>query len=132
MKIGLTRKCAAGVFLAAAMILCGCATISESSHAYLGSPAVAPTTPEQVQIHAAEPKLPKERLGEIILSVDGNPSRQRLEHKFKTAAAKMGATGVFIVSDKTHIYPYAYWDWWGPVASEDWHRLIVGVAFRAR
>jgi hypothetical protein len=116
--------------LAAALILCGCATISENTHAYLGSPHLQPTNPASVQILALEPKQPKERLGEIVLSVEGNPSRQKLEEKLKAAAAQLGADGVFIVSDKTHIYPVTYWDCWGPATSEDWRRLIVAVAFK--
>ena len=116
--------------VAAALIFCGCATISENTHAYLGSPQLAPTTPTAVQILTSEPKQPVERLGEIILSVDGNPPRQKLENKLKAAAARLGASGVFIVSDRTHIYPITYWDCWGPATSEDWHRLIVGIAFK--
>lgn len=114
----------------AALTLTGCATISESTHAYLGSPQYAPTKPEVVQVLGAEPKQPKDRLGEIILSIEGNPSRQKLEDTLRVAAARLGADGVFIASDRTHIYPYTYWDPWGPVASEDWHRVVVGVAFK--
>ncbi len=131
MNMALIKRIALGApMLAAMMIFCGCASISENTHAYLGSPHLPPTKPDAVQVLAAEPKQPKERLGEIILSVDGNPSRQKLENKLKAAAAQLGADGVFIVSDKTHIYPITYWDCWGPATSEDWHRLIVGVAFK--
>lgn len=131
MNIALTKRIIIGVpILAAMLILCGCASISENTHAYLGSTRYSPTKPDIVQIFAAEPTQPKERLGEIILSIDGNPSRQKVENKLKAAAAQLGADGVFIVSDKTHIYPIVYWDWWGPVPGEDWHRLIVGVAFK--
>jgi hypothetical protein len=62
--------------------------------------------------------------------VDGNPSRDTLEHKLKKAAAKLGADGVFIASDQTHIYPIEYWDYWGPTGGEDWQRVVVGVAFK--
>jgi hypothetical protein len=48
----------------------------------------------------------------------------------KAAAAKLGADGVFIASDQTHIYPMVYWDYWGPATDEDWNRVIVGVAFK--
>ncbi len=115
---------------AAGMILAGCASISENTHAYLGSPQFSPTHAETVQVLAAEPKQPIQRLGEVILSIEGNPSRDKLEQRLKVAAARLGADGVYIVSDRTHIYPVVYWDYWGPVTDEDWHRLVVGVAFK--
>lgn len=116
--------------VAAGLLFAGCATISENTHAYLGSPHYAPTQPGTVQVFAAEPKTPKERLGEVILSIEGNPPREKIEQRLKTAAARLGADGVFIVSDKTHVYPVVYWDYWGPTTDEDWHRLVVGVAFK--
>jgi len=125
-----TRMAVWAPMLAAALMLCGCATIYENTHAYIGSPQLAPTSPTNVQIFAAEPKRPMDRLGEIILSIDGNPPRQKVENKFKVAAAKLGADGVYIASDRTHIYPMVYYDYWGPVNDEVWHRLVVGVAFK--
>ncbi len=130
MKIGLKKGFLIGAAFASTLFFCGCASISENTHAYLGSPRLAPTAPDHVQILNAEPKQAKERLGEIILSVDGNASRKRIEHKLQVAGARLGADGVFIVSDRTHIYPLTYWDWWGPITTEDWHRLIVAVAFK--
>jgi len=132
MKTGLTRRIMLGgaTMAAAALIFGGCASISENTHAYLGSPQLAATSPDTVQIFTTEPTQPKERLGEIILSVEGNPSRQKLESKLKAGAAQLGATGVFIVSDRTHVYPVAYWDYYGSETSEYWHRLIVGIAFK--
>src|SRR5579863_2984365 len=103
---------------ACALLFAGCASISENTHAYIGMPELAPTAPESVQVYATEPKQPKDRLGEIILSIDGNPARQKIEQRLKIAAAKLGANGVFVVSDKTHIYPMVYWDYWGPEANE--------------
>jgi starvation-inducible outer membrane lipoprotein len=131
MNTHLTRRVAVGVLLVAgALILSGCASITENTHAYLGAPQLAPANPSAVQIFTSEPKQPKIRLGEIILSVEGNPSRQDLENRLKVAAARLGADGVFIAADQTHIFPITYWDWWGPDYSEDWHRVIVGVAFK--
>jgi hypothetical protein len=129
--MGQMRGFKAGASLVlAAMLGAACASISENTHAYLGVPHFPPAAPQSVRIFPAEPKQPKDLLGEIILSVDGNPPRQKIEDKFKIAAARLGADGVFIVSDQTHIYPMVYWDCWGPVADEDWNRLIVGVAFK--
>ena len=114
----------------AAMIFCGCASISESTHAYLGSPHLTATNPDAVQIYPAEPKQPKVQLGEVMLLVEGNPSREKVEQKMKAGAAQLGADGVFIVSDRTHINPVVYWNYAGATTSEDWHRVIVGVAFK--
>ena len=116
--------------LAAAWVLAGCASISENTRAYLGSPQLAPSNPANVRIFASEPARAKERLGEIMLSVEGNPPRAKVEEKLRKAAAKLGADGVFVVSDQTHVYPWVDWDWCGPVMYEDWHRDIVGVAFK--
>ena len=121
-----------GSALALGLMLCGCATISEQSHAYLGTPSYAATNPGRVQVLAAEPTRPKVRLGEITLSIEGNPSRQAVEEKFKVAAARLGADAVFIVLDKTYVYPVVYWDyWWGYAGTtEYWQRNIIGVAFK--
>jgi hypothetical protein len=131
MKMALKIKIAVWVpMVAVALMLCGCATISENTHAYIGSPQYAPVNKTNVQIYATEPKTPKDRLGEIILSIDGNASRQKVDEKLRKAAAKLGADGVYVASDRTHIQPVIYWDYWGPVREEDWVRLIVGVAFK--
>jgi len=114
----------------AGLVLGGCASISEAAHAYLGTPKYPPTNPAQVQLLAAEPRQPTVRLGEIVLSAYGNPPRQKLEAKIRAGAAQLGADGVYIVSDQTHIYPMLYWGCWGPASDEEWNRLIVGVAFK--
>jgi len=117
--------------VACAVLFAGCASISERTNAYLGTPKYPPTAPEAVQILAADPKRPADRLGEIILSVDGKPSRERLEKKLKAAAAQLGADAVLIVSDRTHIFPIVYGNWWGPVGViEDSRRHLVAVAVK--
>lgn len=114
----------------AGMILAGCASISENTHAYLGIARYPPTAPASVVVLPTPPKQPVVRLGEVILSVDGNPARDKLEAKLRAGAARLGANGVYIASDQTHIYPVEYWDYWGTTDEEYWHRIIVGVAFR--
>lgn len=114
------------------IVATGCASISEHSHAYLGSPQFTATKPESIQVYASEPALPKVRLGEIVLSVQGNPSRQRLENKLRIIAAGWGADGVFIVSDRSQIHSFTYWDWYGPSPGEYWDRFIVAVAFKKK
>jgi hypothetical protein len=121
----LLRTCVSGLLLA------GCAGISETNHAYLGVPTYPPTTPDHIQILRADPKQPNERLGEIILSADGNPSREALETKLKHGAASMGADAVLVVYDKTHVFPIVYGNYWGPGGvTEDTRRNVVGVAIK--
>ena len=116
--------------LVAWLTLCGCASISDHTQAYLGTPRYAPVDPGMVQVLNAAPSRPFERLGEIMLSADGNPSREQLEARLRVRAAGLGASAVYIVSDQTRIYPVAYWDYWGPAAAADWQRLIVGIAIK--
>ena len=113
------------------LALCGCAGVSVQTHAYLGTPRYGPTPVPTVQILPAEPNRPKEALGEIILSMTGNPSRDVLETKLRDAAAKLGADAVFISSDKTRIYPVLYYDWcYPPWIDQQSTRNIIAVAIK--
>jgi len=116
--------------LAMSLAVCGCASISERTQAYLGTPSYAPVNPSLVQVLSVEPSRPFVRLGEIMLSVDGNPSREQLEARLRASAAALGASAVYIASDQTHVFPAAYWDYWGPPAAAYWQRIIVGIAIR--
>jgi hypothetical protein len=120
--------------LVVVLALCGCASIYVNTKAYLGSPRYAPTHSTRVQILAAEPRQPNERLGEVMLSVGGSPSKEKLEEKLKRAAARLGADAVYVVYDKTHVFPVVYVDWWGgPYGlSEEMRRDIVAVAVKYR
>ncbi len=45
----------------------------------------------------------------------------------------MGATAVFINSDKTSIYPVVYYDWWYPPwVYQETTRNIIAVALRLK
>lgn len=118
--------------MAALLTLCGCSSIDVNSKVYLGLPKYAPADPTKVAILAAEPKQANERVGEIMLSVQGNPSREKLEDKLKHAAARLGADAVFVLQDKTHVFPVVYAGWWsGPYGvSETFSRDIVGAAIK--
>ena len=119
------------LWLAPALVLCGCADISEQTNARLGTPAFAPTQPASIRILATAPKQATEKLGEVILTVNGSASRRQIEGRLQAAAARLGADGVFIASDQTHVYPVEEWGGWGPPAGfTDWQRIIVGVAFK--
>ena len=119
--------------LAALLLFSGCSHISERTHAYLGSPSYAPAAPASVQILQKEPPQPFDRLGEIMLGVEGNPSREAVEKKLRQAAAKLGANAVFITYDRMHVFPIVYGGWYGPPGlSEGMRRDIVAVAVRTK
>src|SRR5262245_38442858 len=116
-------------FLAGAILLSGCTSIQEQTQPYVGVPKYPPTTPESVRILAEEPRQPKDRLGEIILTIDGNPTREELETRLKEAAARLGADATFVVYDRTHIFPVVYYDYWSPPwVTTDPRRIIIAVA----
>jgi hypothetical protein len=119
--------------LGAALGLLGCSSISEHSHAYLTAPHVSPTDPNKVAILPAEPVRAKDRLGEVRLSVMGEPARADIERRLREGAARLGADAVFLVYDRVHVFPVVYAGWYGPTGIvEDTRREIVGVAVKYR
>jgi hypothetical protein len=132
MNRNLWRALAWSACVAWLALLTGCSAVYQRTHAYLGTPHYPPSNPATVQILLEEPKQPKERLGEISLTVEGEPKREAIENKLKEGAAKLGADAVFIVYDKVHVYPLVYYDWWwGPMGTtETSDRRIVGVAIK--
>jgi hypothetical protein len=70
-------------------------------------------------------------LGEINLSVEGDPSRDAVDRSLRIGFAKLGADGVFVVYDRMRILPFVYLGWWGPTGySEETRRDIIGVAIK--
>jgi hypothetical protein len=126
------RTLFAGGFLAVACFLAGgCSTVNTYTRAYLAAPRFAPSRPEHIEILQAEPKRPLEKLGEILVGTEGQPSRDAIEKKLREAAAKLGADAVYITADKLNIYPVVYLDWWGPSGtSQDVQRNLVAVAVK--
>jgi hypothetical protein len=118
------------IALTAVMGAVGCATVSTRTQPYLGVAGCPPTDPARVQILTSEPNRQKERLGEIFLSVEGSPTREKLEKKLRNAAAKLGADAVFVVSDQTRFFPVVYVDWWSSTVSQEAVRGIVAVAIK--
>ncbi len=113
-------------------MLPGCATISVRTQPYLGVPDYPSTDPEKVEILTLEPKRSKDRLGEIFLDVEGEPTKELIEKKLRFAVAEMGGDAAFIVSDQTHIYPVVYVDYWGSSMSQNQRRGIIAVAIKYR
>jgi hypothetical protein len=118
---------------AAALTFSGCASIDTYSHSYLGSPQYPPTDPSQVRLITSNPQMyEKNKLGEIVLDVEGEPSREKLETRLKEEGAKLGADAVVVVSDRTRIVPNYYGNWWGGYGGDttDFHRDIVALAVK--
>lgn len=118
---------------AAALIFSGCASIDSYSHSYLSSPEYPPTDPSMVQLVTSDPPKvsPKQKLGEITLDIEGEPSREKVVTKLKEEAAKLGADAVVVVSDRTRIVPYVYSDYWGYAeGTTEFHRDIVALAVK--
>jgi len=113
-----------------AVLLTGCSGISTRTQPYVGVPNYPPTEPKNVQILTAEPTRPKDRLGEIVLDISGEPSKSEIEKAIKEKAARLGADGAFIVYDRTHIFPVVFTDWWVQDVRQELQRAIVAVAFK--
>ncbi len=125
------------IFLAscagAALLCAGCASVSVTSDAFLGSPHYPPSNPASIRILGQAPGGPgAERLGQVFLDVQGRPPREQLEQRLRAEAAKLGANAVYVVSDRLHVFPQVFDDyWWGPSETfEETHRDIVAVAVR--
>jgi hypothetical protein len=111
--------------------LTACSYVSVQSHAYLGMPKLTPTAPASIEILHAPPKRPCEKIGEITLEPQGNPTNTEIEKKLREEAAKMGADAVVIVSDTTRLMgQYASGPWWDGQVYPEWGRFIVSVAIR--
>ncbi len=112
-------------------LLGGCSYVSVSTRQYLGVPPHEPTDPGSVQVLRSEPTLPNERLGEITLEPQGNPSVTEMEDKLRQAAAHMGADAAVIVADTTeYMGSYVTGPWWGREIHPEYGRVIIAVAIR--
>jgi hypothetical protein len=116
--------------LAGLMAVTGCQTVSTSSRQYLGGPTYPPTDPLQVQILRTAPARPHVQLGQVQAepSSDSVPNQQ-IEQSLQKAAAKMGATAVVIVADRTQIMgAVVSGPLWARSVQNISGRVIVGVA----
>jgi hypothetical protein len=117
--------------LAGLLLISGCTYVSVETRHYLAVPNYPPTDPALVQILHAPPAKPHERLGEISLEPEGNPSVSEMEAKLRQAAAKIGADAAVIVADQMRIMgAYETGPWWGRTISTQYGRVIIAVAIR--
>lgn len=112
-------------------LLFGCTYVSVETRKYLAVPSYPPTNPTTVQILRSEPTTQHERIGEISLEPQGNPTIQEMEAKLRETAANMGADAAVIVADTTRLMgSYVSGPWWGRQVSPVYGRVIVAVAIK--
>lgn len=120
--------------LAAAALLAvtGCNTVSIRSNQYLGGPTYAPSDSAQIEILRSPPGRPNVRLGEVTAEPSSDKvSVEKIEASLRTAAAKMGADAVVIVSDRTQVTgAIVTGPWYGRTVQQTTGRVIVGVAIK--
>ena len=118
------------ILILAFLLLAGCSTVMVESKRYPEGPVYVPTDLEGIEILRSEPDHPYQKLGEIYLQPNGNPSPREILKKFKKAAAKMGADAVILVVDKSGLTggPVASPEWWNPKLSGRSDQIIIGVA----
>ena len=106
-------------FCVLALTLSACAYVEATSRPYDGVQRFMPVSPNAVRILPGEPKERHDRLGEVLLniSVDPLPAPEEIGQRLREEAAKLGASGVYIVRDST--------------TSRDGHQ-VVGIAIRFR
>jgi hypothetical protein len=110
----------------------GCKTVSISSMQYIGGPTYAPTDPASIEILRTPPSRQNVRLGEVT----AEPSSEsvpvtKIEAALRSAAAKMGANAVVIISDRTQVTgAMVTGPWYGRSLQETTGRVVVGVAIR--
>ncbi len=119
------------VAIAGLLLIAGCAKGSVVIVLFPEVPKYPPTDMFTVAIFRSPPIRPHDRLGEIYLEPQGDPSVTDLEQKFQVAAAEMGADGVVIVADRSNLMGgSAAGSWWGRETGQIQDGVVVAVAIR--
>ena len=113
------------------IVAVGCNTISVETKQNIAAPNFPPTDPATVQVLDARPPGGWVFLGDINMTVEGKPTKAAIQTKFRTAAAKMGANAVVVVSDRIVVLStYISGPAWGQEASPITGRQIIVEAIR--
>lgn len=122
----------AGVVLAVGLAASGCGGLSTSSRMYPNAAPYPPTDPSSVELLRNEPSVPYVRLGEVTVSLDGNPSQQAIAQALTKQAAQMGATAVVLVYDGSASMGVMYsGPLWAPGdPSQGNQQVVIAVAIR--
>jgi len=123
----------ASLLVATALIApAGCSSLNASSRMYPGAPTFAPTDPSAVEVLRSEPVIPYVKLGEVTLSLQGNPSQLEMSSALQKQAAQMGATAVVLVFDGSQTYGVMYsGPLWSPADPSSYgQQVLIAVAIR--
>jgi hypothetical protein len=125
----------ASVLLMTAVLgLFGCGGVSATTRMYPDAPTFAPTDASAVEVLRSEPSIPYVRLGEVTLSLQGNPSQDALSKAMQKQAAQMGATAVVLVFDGSNsmgvMYSGPLWTPPPPDPMMQSQQVLVAVAIR--
>jgi hypothetical protein len=127
------QQTAVSSLLATALLsLCACGGITATTRLYPGAQTFPPTDPAMVEVLRTEPAVPYVRLGEVTLSLQGNPSQQALSQALQKQAAQMGATAVVLVFDGSQSYGVMYsGPLWSPADPSSYgSQVLIAVAIR--
>ena len=114
------------------LALPGCSSVDASTRMYPNAPTFAATDPSAVEVLRNEPAVPYVRLGEVTLSLAGNPSQQALTQALQKQAAQIGATAVVLVYDGSQSMGAMYsGPLWAPAdVSQMSQAVLIAVAIR--
>lgn len=128
----LRQTLAFSLLSAALLAAAACGGVTASTRMYPGAQTFAPTDPAAVEVLRNEPAMPYVRLGEVTLSLQGNPSQQDLSKALQKQAAQMGATAVVLVFDGSQSYGVIYsGPLWSPADPSSYGtQVLIAVAIR--
>ena len=116
---------------AVALVLPACSSVTATTRTYPGAPSFPPTDPAAVEVLRTEPAIPYVRLGEVTLSLQGNPSQDALTQALKKQAAEMGATAALLVYDGSQAFGVMYsGPAWAPADPTQLGQVLIAVAIR--
>jgi hypothetical protein len=101
--MGINKRQRTVLIIATALaVLAGCATSSPVQIVPLvGAPEYPRTNPESVAVLHAEPEIPFETLGQVVIDTSGGLSIPDMERMLRDAGASMGANAVVIMDTMT-------------------------------
>jgi hypothetical protein len=130
--MGLRHTFTSSLLATALLAVSACGGVTASTRMYPGAPSFAPTDASLVEVLRSEPAVPYVRLGEVTLSLQGNPSQPELTKALQKQAAQMGATAVVLVFDGSQTYGVVYsGPLWSPADPSSYgSQVLIAVAIR--
>ena len=85
-----------------AVLAASCSYVQPRSIRFVGRPAFPATDPATIEILPRPPMRPQDILGQVVVELEGNPSRQAIEDELREETAKMGGSAAVLVYDRLH------------------------------